>query len=66
MKFEGETVDVYEVVIRQFRGPIQKPLALGEIVTLEIQVQVTEVSHREHPRSGDIYRDHIVKVLEVL
>ena len=66
MKFEGEQVDAYEVVIRQFRGPIDRPLTLGELVTLEVIVQVTEVSHREHQKTGEIYRDHIVRVKEVL
>ena len=65
MRFEGQEVDVYEVVIRQFRGPIGTPLTLGEVVELTVMVQVTEVSHREHGKNGQIYRDHIVKVLEV-
>ncbi len=66
MKFEGEVVDGGNtIVIRQFRGDIDMPLTLDEIVELTVVVQVTEVSHQVNRRNGTISRTHVVHVKEV-
>lgn len=66
MKFEGEQVDGgNQIVIRQFRGDIDIPLTLDEVVQLEIFCKVTQVSHEVNQRNGQITRTHIVHVKEV-
>jgi len=66
MKFEGEIVDGgYDIVIRQFRGDLDIPLALDETVTLTITAKVTSVSHEINKRNGTMTRTHIVHVNEV-
>lgn len=65
MQFEGEKVDDYSMTIRQAKLPIGKPFARGEVTTITLEVEVQEVSHRENLRTGEIIRDHVVKVKEV-
>lgn len=67
MKFEGEDIDGgYDVVIRQFRGDIMKPLALDEVVELRIMAKVTSVAHEINRKNGTMTRTHIVHVQEVV
>jgi len=67
MKFEGEEIDGgYDVVIRQFRGDISKPLALDEMVDITIRAKVSSVAHEVNKRNGTMTRTHIVHVQEVL
>lgn len=66
MKFEGETIDGgYEIVIRQYKGHIDKPLTLDEVVDLNVQVKVMSVAHEIAKRNGIMSRVHIVHVQEV-
>jgi hypothetical protein len=65
-RFEGEEIDGgYEIVIRQFKGHIDKPLALDEVVELNVQVKVMSVAHEVAKRNGVMSRVHIVHVQEV-
>ena len=65
-KFEGEIVDGgYAIVIRQFKGDIEKPLTLDETVELTIHAKVSEVAHQVDRRTGTVTRNHIVHVKEV-
>jgi predicted membrane protein len=66
MKFEGEVVDGGNtIVIRQFRGDIDVPLALDEVVELNVVCRVSEVAHTVSQKSGLVTRTHIVHVKEV-
>lgn len=66
MKFEGEEVDGgSEVVIRQFRGDIEVPLVVDEIVQMKVIAKVAEVTHKVNERTGQLTRSHIMKVQEV-
>lgn len=66
MRFEGEDIDGgLDIVLRQFRGDIDVPLALDETVTLTVQAQVVGVSHEIHRASGTLSRTHVVRVKEV-
>lgn len=64
-KFEGEEVDGYELMFRQFRGPLDKPLISNEIVHLKVTAQVRDVGHKTEARTGLFIRHHELKVLEV-
>lgn len=63
--FEGQEVDGYQIMFRQFRGEVDIPLGLGEVVHLKLIAKVTHVDHKENQRNGLLIRDHEVKVLEV-
>lgn len=66
MKFEGDEIDGgHDIVIRQFRGDIDKPLTLDEVVELTVYAKVTSVSHDVNRRNGQMTRTHIVHVTEV-
>lgn len=66
MKFEGEIVDGGNaIVIRQYKGDIEIPLTLDEVVELTIHAQVTEVAHQVNRKNGTVTRNHIVHVKEV-
>jgi hypothetical protein len=62
MSFEGENIDNFSVTIRQAKLDYSKPLARGETVKLVVEVECTAVSIRENQRTGEILRDHIVRV----
>jgi hypothetical protein len=65
-RFEGEDIDGgYEILIRQYKGPIDKPLTLDEIFELNVHVKVMSVAHEVNKRSGVMSRVHIVHVVEV-
>ena len=64
-KFEGDTVDGYELMMRQFRGAIDLPLASNEIVHLKVTCRVKDVGHKVNERDGLFIRHHELKVLEV-
>lgn len=64
-KFEGEEVDGYELMFRQFRGALDKPLVSNEIVHLKVTAQVRDVGHKTEARTGLFIRHHELKVLEV-
>jgi len=67
MKFEGEEIDGgYDIVIRQFRGDISKPLALDEVVEIKVLAKVASVAHEISKRNGTMTRTHIVHVQEVV
>ena len=66
MKFEGEVVDGGNtIVIRQFRGDIDVPLALDEVVELTVVCRVSEVAHTVSQKNGLVTRTHNVHVKEV-
>ena len=62
MKFEGEEVDGFEVILRQFKGDIDLPLTNDETVELVITAKVTGVNHRIDQRNGMLFRCHEMKV----
>ncbi len=65
-RFEGEDVDGgFDILIRQFRGDIEVPLALEEIVDLKVTAKVMEVTHQLNKKTGTITRTHVVHVIEV-
>ncbi len=64
-EFEGEAVDGYELMFRQWRGPVDKPLISHEIVHLKVTAQVRDVGHKTDGRNGLFIRHHELKVLEV-
>lgn len=66
LQFEGESVDVTTIKITQFKGPIPTPLIRGERFHLTVEVEVLAVSVWENQRNGQIYREHVVKVHEVI
>jgi len=67
MKFEGEVVDGgNRIVIRQFKGDIEMPLTLDEVVKLTVYAKVTEVAHEVSRRNGTVSRNHVVHVTEVV
>jgi hypothetical protein len=51
-QFEGDTVDGYELMFRQYRGAIDIPLASNEIVHLKIVAKVKDVGHKHNERNG--------------
>lgn len=63
--FEGQEVDGYQVMARQYRGEFDIPLSLGEIVHLKVVAKVTHVDHKENQRNGLLIRDHELKILDV-
>lgn len=65
MHFEGEQVDGYQVVMRQFRGDIELPLTVDEIVELRVRVRVKQVGYEVNERNGQMHRVHTLKVEEV-
>lgn len=65
VKFEGEDVDGFLITVKGFKGPIGIPLSMGERLELTCVVEVIEVSHRENRSSGQIFRDHAVRIVEV-
>lgn len=64
--FEGQDIDGYIVVVRQFKGPIDKPLAWGEDVQVTIHGKVTAVEHRENKSTGRLVREHEVRIIEIV
>ncbi len=64
-KFEGDQVDGYELMFRQYRGAIDLPLASNEIVHLKVTARVKDVGHKTSERNGLFIRHHELKVLEV-
>lgn len=64
-KFEGDEVDGYELMFRQFRGSLDKPLISNEIVHLKVTAQVRDVGHKTDARTGLFIRHHELKVIEV-
>lgn len=64
-RFEGEDVDGYELMFRQYRGPVEMPLATDEIVHLKVTARVTDVGHKRNQRNGLFIRHHELKVIEV-
>ena len=65
MKFEGEEIDGYTIRVKGFKGPITQPLMRGEKLELNCSVEVVEVAVRENLRTGEVFRDHIVRIVEV-
>ena len=65
-KFEGEPVDGYELMFRQYRGAIDIPLAHGEIVHLKVTAKVKSVDHRENERTGLFRRHHEVSIVDMV
>lgn len=65
VQFEGEHIDGFTIKVKGFKGPILIPLARGEKLELTCQVEVVEVAVRENLRSGQVFRDHVVRILEV-
>lgn len=63
--FEGDDIDSFAGTIRQYKGPIEMPLALGEIVHLKVVAKVMKVEHVEHQRTGVLERDHVLKVFDI-
>lgn len=64
-QFEGEIVDGYEVMFRQYRGAIDIPLASNEIVHLKVVAQVKDIGHKTNQRNGLFVRHHELKVIDV-
>lgn len=65
MKFEGEHIDGYTIKFKGYKGPITTPLMRGERMDITCAVEVVEVAVREDLRTGKVYRDHIVRIVEV-
>lgn len=65
MQFEGEEIDGFTIKVKGFKGPISTPLMRGEKLQLTCDVEVVEVAVRENQRTGHVFRDHIVKIVEV-
>lgn len=66
MRFEGEEVNGGSLVtIRQFKGDIEVPLTVEEVVELKIVARVSEVSHAVNTKTGQLSRVHILYVQEV-
>lgn len=64
--FEGQEVDGYAVIVRQFKGPIDVPLAWGEEVQVNIRGKVIAVTVRENRQTGQLTREHEVKILGIV
>jgi hypothetical protein len=64
-RFEGQVVDGYEMMFRQYRGPIDIPLTSEEIVHLKVTARVKDVGHKTNERNGLFIRHHELKVLDV-
>lgn len=64
-EFEGEAVDGYELMFRQYRGSLDMPLISHEIVHLKVTAQVIDVGHKTAARNGLFIRHHELKVIEV-
>lgn len=64
-KFEGEEIDGYTVIMRQYNGSFPMPLARGEKVLLLVEAEVRSVSFNENLKTGRVYREHILHVKEV-
>ncbi len=65
LKFEGEVVDGgNSIVVRQYKGDIEIPLGLDEMVEITLYAKVGEVSHQV-TNKGTVTRTHIVHVKEV-
>ena len=65
MRFEGEEIDGFTITVKQFKGPIGVPLSRGEKMELTCIVEVVEVAVRENLKTGQVFRDHVVKISEV-
>lgn len=65
MRFEGEEIDGFRVQVRQFKGYIDKPLAIDETVSLIVTAKVTAVDHSINQRDHHLYRNHILKIEDV-
>jgi hypothetical protein len=67
VKFEGEDVDAALITLRQYKGewPVDRPLLVDEEVKMTLVVEVAEVSHRVNQRDGNLYRVHVLHVLQV-
>lgn len=63
--FEGQEVDGYQIMARQYRGEVEIPLMLEEIVHLKMVAKVTHVDHKVNQRNGLLIRDHELKVLDI-
>lgn len=66
MKFEGEEVlGGPKVSVRQFKGDIDIPLTVDEMVELRVVAKVTEVNHVVDGKTGLLSRVHVLRVQEV-
>jgi hypothetical protein len=65
MRFEGEDVDGCTITVRGFKGPIGDPLVRGQKIEIICTVEVVEVAYRENLNTGQLFRDHVVKIAEV-
>ncbi len=65
MRFEGEEIAGSSVTIRQFKGDIEVPLAVDEVVELKVMAKVSEVSFAVNQKTGQLTRVHHVQVQEV-
>lgn len=64
-EFEGHEVDGYQLMFRQYRGPIDVPLVNEETVHLKVTAKVTDVGHRTNQRNGLFIRHHELKIVDV-
>lgn len=65
MRFEGEEVAGSSVTIRQYKGDIDVPLTVDELVEFRVVARVSEVSHAVNQKTGQLTRVHIIQVQEV-
>lgn len=65
MHFEGESIDGFTITVKGFKGPVSIPLTLNEKMELTCVVEVIEVAYRENRRTGQMFRDHVVRIAEV-
>jgi len=66
MRFEGEEVlGGPKVSVRQFKGDIDVPLTVDEMVELKVVAKVTEVNHVVDGKTGLLSRVHVLRVQEV-
>lgn len=65
LNFEGVAIDNFTITVKGFKGPIDIPLILNERMELTCVVEVLEVVIRENRRTGQVSRDHVVKIAEV-
>ncbi len=63
--FDGETVEAFTVKFRQYTGPVDKVLALDEVVQVKIVAHVSNVDHGVNGKTGVLERVHLIKILDV-
>lgn len=64
MRFEGEDIGAFGLVLRQWKGDLDIPLTMDEEVTLMVTARVTSVAHTVD-RNGLLQRVHELRVNDI-